>query len=233
MTDTQLRNLVHAITETAPDPPSWPLTAPSRPAPVRTRPALVVAVGFALVLACVGVVFAIGQSNSDHVSPAQGAMRRFVSPSESMSPAVKAGETVQVNTTAPCCQRGQIIVFRTGPNEVWRRTGVAYLVKRVVAVPGDTISQCDQDRVCVNGRTSPERYLPEGTDTTMPDSLPYVINTDGVDVLVCDPSSPPGACTVPDGTFFVLGDNRPNSQDSRANGPIKESSVVGSVVKIR
>jgi signal peptidase I len=48
-------------------------------------------------------------------------------------------------------------------------------------------------------------------------------------VLVCDAGSPQGSCKVPAGKIFVMGDNRTNSQDARANGPIKESSIVGRV----
>jgi signal peptidase I len=88
-------------------------------------------------------------------------------------------------------------------------------------------------RICIDGKLLDESYLPKGTITNMPDQLHYITNSAGKRVLVCDPpgddGSPEGGCKVPAGKVFVMGDNRTNSQDARANGPIKESSIVGRV----
>ena len=66
-----------------------------------------------------------------------------------------------------------------------------------------------------------------------PTGLPFITDSQGKKVLVCDPvgpdGSPEGGCKVPAGKVFVMGDNRGNSQDARSNGPIKESSIVGRV----
>jgi signal peptidase I len=102
-------------------------------------------------------------------------------------------------------------------------------VKRVIALPGETVSQCGEDQVCIDGKLLDESYLPKGTVTTIPTELPYITGADGKRTLVCDRSSAAGTCKVPAGEIFVMGDNRGNSQDARANGPVKESSIVGRV----
>ena len=75
-------------------------------------------------------------------------------------------------------------------------------IKRVIGLPGDTID-CD-GRVIRNGQKLTEPYLPTGVETTG-----------------CEKT------TVKPGELYVMGDNRTNSQDSRAFGPIRESDVVG------
>jgi signal peptidase I len=156
----------------------------------------------------------------------------FYIPSESMVPALEVGDRVLVNKLSydlHDLNRGDIVVFEAEPNVEWHHAGIADLVKRVIALPGETVTQCETTRVCIDGRVLNESYLPEGTVTTMPSNLPYITNAQGKKVLVCEADSPQGGCTVPPGKVFVMGDNRTNSQDARANGPIKESSIVGRV----
>ena len=76
-------------------------------------------------------------------------------------------------------------------------------IKRVVGLPGDTIT-CRGGKLVRNGQQVVENYLDPGTETQS-----------------CTRT------TVPQGQLFVMGDNRSNSQDSRAFGPIDESDVVG------
>jgi signal peptidase I len=160
----------------------------------------------------------------------------FYIPSESMVPTLEVGDRVLVNKLSydlHDLHRGDIVVFAAEPNLEWHRAGIDDLVKRVIALPGETITQCQDDRICIDDRVLKETYLPEGTVTTIPTSLPYITNAAGKQVLVCEPvgpnGSPDGGCKVPAGKVFVMGDNRGNSQDARANGPIKESSIVGRV----
>ena len=75
-------------------------------------------------------------------------------------------------------------------------------IKRVIGLPGDTID-CD-GKVIRNGQKLTESYLGPGVTTTG-----------------CEKTK------VRPGELFVMGDNRTNSQDSRAFGPIRESDVVG------
>ena len=103
-------------------------------------------------------------------------------------------------------------------------------MKRVIALPGETVTQCETDRICIDGKVLDESYLPKGTVTTMPTDAALHHRRhrqEGPRVRRAD--SPEGGCKVPAGKVFVMGDNRTNSQDARANGPIKESSIVGRV----
>jgi signal peptidase I len=156
----------------------------------------------------------------------------FYIPSESMVPTLEVGDRVLVNKLSydlHDLHRGDIVVFAAEPNVLWHRANIDDLVKRVIALPGETITQCETNRVCIDGRLLDESYLPKGTITNIPTTLPSITTAAGKQVLVCDRESPKGGCTVPAGKVFVMGDNRTNSQDARANGPIKESSIVGRV----
>ncbi|HWC41319.1 MAG TPA: signal peptidase I [Actinomycetota bacterium] len=75
-------------------------------------------------------------------------------------------------------------------------------IKRVIGLPGDTID-CN-GKVLRNGQRLTENYLPAGVETTG-----------------CEKT------TVKPGELYVMGDNRTNSQDSRAFGVIQRSDVVG------
>jgi signal peptidase I len=77
-------------------------------------------------------------------------------------------------------------------------------IKRVIGVGGDTVACCDaQNRVTVNGKSVNEPYLFE------------------------DNAMKFGPVKVPKGDLWVMGDHRGDSQDSRFNGPIPASKVVG------
>jgi signal peptidase I len=81
------------------------------------------------------------------------------------------------------------------------------LVKRVIALPGQTIYSAGNS-IYIDGRRLSEPYLPAH-----------------------DPLGPPIApFHVPPGEFYVLGDNRANSCDSRYWGPVKASTIIGKAV---
>lgn len=82
--------------------------------------------------------------------------------------------------------------------------GSTNFVKRVVGLPGDTVEIKD-GYLIVNGVTYEENYLTYRPDYNM------------------------SAYTVPEGKYFVLGDNRANSNDSHLVGPIDRSMIIGHV----
>jgi len=68
--------------------------------------------------------------------------------------------------------RGDIVVFEAEPNPGWRDTGIDDLVKRVIALPGETVAACGDTpdlltKVCIDGRELEENYLPDDTVTEM------------------------------------------------------------------
>jgi signal peptidase I len=80
-------------------------------------------------------------------------------------------------------------------------------IKRVIGIPGDVVACCDNGRVTVNGQPLDEPY-----------------------VYLSDPSTPQmrfDPVTVPKGQLFLMGDHRDGSADSRFNGTVPQSKVVG------
>jgi signal peptidase I len=130
-------------------------------------------------------------------------VQAFYIPSGSMIPTLEVHDRVLVNKLSyklHPIHRGDIVVFTTPPGET---DPIKDLIKRVIGLPGDTVSG-QGGHVYINGKALQEPYLPAGTVT---DNLKSV--------------------KVPPGDIFVMGDNRPDSKDSRYFGPIRESSVVG------
>ena len=76
-------------------------------------------------------------------------------------------------------------------------------------------------KVYVNGKELSQHYLPEGWESP---SSEYCTVWDAPGMLDL-----PDPYTVPAGHYFVMGDNRPESCDSRYWGPIRESTIVGEV----
>ena len=132
-------------------------------------------------------------------------IQAFYIPSGSMEPTLHPGDRVLVNKLSydlHPIHRGDIVVFRRPPSEAGDTT-IRDLIKRVIGLPGDRIEARD-GVVYINGQALKEPYLPAGTVTT---TLPLT--------------------TVPSGQYFVLGDNRGNSKDSRFIGPIPGHLIVG------
>ncbi|HET6954804.1 MAG TPA: signal peptidase I, partial [Acidimicrobiales bacterium] len=140
-------------------------------------------------------------------------VQAFWIPSPSMVPTLEVGDRVLVNKLSyklHDVHRGDVVVFRRPPAASHGgEDEIKDLIKRVIAVEGDTIEGRD-GKVYVNGERIEEPYL---VDDTATDNLPLT--------------------TIPEGKVFVMGDNRTDSEDSRVFGPIDEDSIVGrAVVKV-
>jgi signal peptidase I len=144
----------------------------------------------------------------------------FYIPSESMTPTLEVGDRVLVNKLSydlHDVNRGDIIVFEAPP--LARSGDIQDLVKRVVGLPGDTVTGDDKGGILINGRELSEPYLPKGVETTFTDVPPG-----------CGaPASGVPGCVVPKGRLFMMGDNREASKDSRVFGPVDEDTLIGRV----
>ncbi|MFJ9817900.1 signal peptidase I [Streptomyces sp. NPDC101151] len=116
----------------------------------------------------------------------------YTVPTSSMSPTISIGNRVLAQRVDGAdVRRGDVVVFR---DKSWVTD--ANVVKRVVAVGGDTVSCCTDGKLTVNGKQIDEPYLPKG-------SLAEIQNFPTV--------------TVPKGRLFLLGDERQGSLDSTAH----------------
>ena len=128
--------------------------------------------------------------------------------SDSMEPTVPAGSIVWLDKAGPRLAGvtpGALVVFN-GPDDD-EMPNEAVLLKRVVAAQGQTVAIRD-GVLFVDGAEAREPYVNRRT-------------IDGVYF---------GTVTVPPGHFFVLGDNRESSVDSRDFGPIPVTAVQGTVL---
>ena len=125
-------------------------------------------------------------------------------PSGSMETTLDIGDKVLVNKLSydfHPVHRGDIVVFAKPANDY--SPGIKDLIKRVIGLPGETIS-ASGGSVYINGSKLAEPWLPKGTQT-----------------------ADFGPVTIPPGEYFVMGDNRGDSADSRVIGPIPKKLIVG------
>jgi signal peptidase I len=141
-------------------------------------------------------------------------------PSSSMDPTLKVGDRIVVDKLSDDLHgvhRGDIVVFARPADEHCGGPVFPDLVKRVVALPGETISLSGHGYVRIDGTRLDERWLPtsrQGTTYPGPPGTPYNLTQ---------------PYTVPAGDYFVMGDYRKDSCDSRYWGPIAGSLIVGKV----
>jgi signal peptidase I len=161
---------------------------------------------YALVVVCVVVVdaaFVQRFTRSRIFDSAQ-------TPTPSMESTLLVGDHAVINKAAYLFsepKRGDIIVFKPNPS-----SEITY-VKRIVALPGETISIRDRV-VLIDGKQLDEPYVSQSLESETA------------------PGDSPGSTLVPPGSYFVLGDNRPNSNDSRFFGTIPRESVQGRATTI-
>lgn len=124
----------------------------------------------------------------------------------SMDPTFKNSELILTNKieykfSPP--QRGDVIIFKSPKNKE-----VDY-IKRIIGLPGDTV-KLENSTFIVNGQPVKEPYIGPDVFTAGSDYL-----QEGSEI------------TVPEGMYFVAGDNRPHSSDSREFGPIPFTDIIG------
>ena len=148
-----------------------------------------------------------------------GLLRAFVFqtfwiPSSSMVPTLGVNDRILVEKaffTWHDVHEGDIVVFSHPPLDRCPGPAGGDLVKRVIALPGQTIYSSG-NHIYIDGRLLPEPYLP--SDDPLGPSI----------------ASRQHPYQVPAGEFYLLGDNRAISCDSRYWGPIQGSSIVGKVI---
>jgi len=181
----------------------------------------------------------------------------FKIPSGSMVPTLLVGDFILVNkyeyglrvpitntklTQGKPLTRGDVVVFRYPKDE-----SVDY-IKRVIGLPGDTVAY-ENKQLTINGKPVPETAQPDYfDDERIGYAKQFVEDLDGrKNAILNNPQVPPfvvGAddypyrdncvynaqgvsCKVPAGHYFMMGDNRDNSADSRYWGFVPDKNIVG------
>ena len=181
----------------------------------------------------------------------------FKIPSSSMVPTLLVGDLILVNkftygVRLPVInkkiievnhpQRGDVMVFKY-PKDI----SLDY-IKRVVGVPGDKIVYKNK-RLTVNGKSIAYNVLPDYLDEEhlsyskqyiekLPNVTHKILNDERAPSFVPNPDAFPQhelctytidgfSCTVPSGNYFMMGDNRDNSLDSRYWGFVPDQNIVG------
>ena len=121
---------------------------------------------------------------------------------EGMSPALKDGDRVFVSRRVGELRRGDIVIFYHPLD-----SSKSY-IKRVVGLPGETLA-LRAGKTFVNGVPLEEPYLDPRLNEAPDDYGPVRVGA---------------------GEYFLMGDNRDNSADSRHLGPVRESRIYGRVV---
>jgi signal peptidase I len=135
---------------------------------------------------------------------------------QSMEQTLEPGQYVLVDKLTPRFtpyKIGDIVVFN--PPAAWAEADGTPFIKRVIGLPGDTVEIKDDGFVYVDNGTGLEKL-----------DEPYVFAEDGSPQQTI---APPGRSTWVLGSdqYFVLGDHRMNSADSRSFGPIQTKDIVG------
>jgi len=131
----------------------------------------------------------------------------YIVPTPSMEPVLLVEDKVIVNKLAYRfgeVERGDLVVFHS-PVEQGKE-----LVKRAIGLPGDEVTLTTEGNIYINGTLLDEEYIAQDAGIVY-ENKTLILSSD---------------------EFFVMGDNRNNSLDSRYFGPIKEKDIFGKLVFI-
>lgn len=155
-------------------------------------------------------------------------IRSFTIPSASMEPSVLRGDLLfaDMRYNCPGCkyraQRGDVAIF------VYPNNRSQYFIKRIIGLPGDRVRISEQT-VYVNDQQLTHQQTAESevnTVTERIDTKQYRVKWDSNDTKEM------AEITVPDGSVFVMGDNRSATKDSREFGTVPLMDVVGKARQI-
>lgn len=132
----------------------------------------------------------------------------FIVDGPSMEPNFITGERLIVNELIYSIrkpQRGEVVVFHATEDKDF--------IKRVIALPGETV-KISEGKLFINGQEMKEDYIQVAIDEYRKyNNAEY--------------NQPFKEITVPEGSVFVMGDNRVNSTDSRVIGPVTYNKIIG------
>jgi signal peptidase I len=157
-------------------------------------------------------------------------------PSRAMVPTILKGDRLMVNLKAydnSDPQRGDIVVFKFPQDEK------ITFIKRVIAIPGDEISQKDTT-ITINGKPVSLKPASENERALLDRDVKTVFGEKAVNIALEDLGSPHFVVYEKDhqhiglkpvkmapGEYFVMGDNRDNSNDSRFWGTVPRKNILG------
>jgi signal peptidase I len=121
-----------------------------------------------------------------------------------MSPSLNNGDLIIISKNIDKIERGDIVVFRFPKDQS------KSMIKRIIALPGEIIDY-KESKIVINGKELEEPYVDK--------------NSWQMSFKSTEPVK------VPDDSYFVMGDNRDASNDSRFYGPINKSLIYGKFSK--
>ncbi|MFV9616017.1 MAG: signal peptidase I [Gammaproteobacteria bacterium] len=168
----------------------------------------------------------------------------FRIPSGSMLPSLYIGDFILVNKFAygiklpvinkkivdlSSPERGDVVVFR------YPRDPSLDYIKRVIGLPGDHIAYYNKV-LYVNSEPVEREFVGQYKGPGQTSATEYVEKLQGSEhamlLLPARPNNLQGEYIVPEGMYFVMGDNRDNSNDSRVWGPVPEANLLGKAFMI-
>jgi signal peptidase I len=138
----------------------------------------------------------------------------------SMFPTIVEGEYILIDKLTPRFSEyeyGDVVVFDPPSSSGLSTDGIPF-IKRVIGLPGDTVT-------LENGRV----FVTRPGESPVRIEEPYVLREQDGSTARTIPTTGEGTnvWVVPEDAYFVMGDNRPDSQDSRAFGPITRDLILG------